>query len=53
MKRNYESPITEVISLEHRDPVLDSASPLVTAAWLTQGGQGDFDYNVEEVNVFE
>ncbi|MBR1887082.1 MAG: hypothetical protein IJ813_01290 [Bacteroidales bacterium] len=53
MKKNYESPLTEVISLEHRDPVLDGGSPLVTAAWLTQGGQGNFDYTVEEENVFE
>lgn len=50
MKKNYESPLSEVISLEHRDPVLDGSSPLV---WYAITGQGNFDYTVEEENVFE
>ena len=50
MKKNYESPLTEVISLEHRDPVLDSGSPVM---WYLLAGQGNFDYSVEEDNVFE
>lgn len=47
MKKKYESPLTEVISLEHRDPVLDSSSP-----WYKQGGQGNFNYGVEEEDEF-
>lgn len=29
MKQNYETPATGVISLEHRDPVLDGGSPVI------------------------
>ena len=50
MKTNYESPLTEVISLEHRDPVLDSSSPVM---WYLLAGQGSFTYTVEEDDKFE
>ncbi len=47
MKKNYETPLSEVISLDHRDPVLDGGSP-----WYKKGGQGDFGYTVEEEEMF-
>ena len=50
MRKNYESPLTEVISLEHRDPVLDGGSPV---KWYLLAGQGSFTYTVEEEDEFE
>ncbi|MBR5403320.1 MAG: hypothetical protein IK113_03730 [Bacteroidales bacterium] len=50
MKKNYESPLTEVISLEHRDPVLDGGSPV---KWYLLSGQGSFNYTVDEEDEFE
>lgn len=50
MKKNYETPLSEVISLDHRDPVLDGGSPV---SWYLLSGQGNFTYTVEEDDEFD
>ena len=45
MKKTYTTPLvfTEQICLEHN---------FLGSEWLTQGGQGNFSYNVEEDDEF-
>lgn len=47
MKKKYESPLTEVISLEHRDPVLDGGSPVIPLGALVS--PPSYDNGVEQM----
>lgn len=46
MKKNYLTPVSSVETLTLERHILDG-SP-----WYLQGGQGDFNYSVEEDNEF-
>ena len=46
MKKNYESPLTEVISLEHRDSVLDGSPVIPLGALLTPPS---YDNGIEQM----
>lgn len=45
-REGYVSPELEVIDL-HLESVLCASEP-----WYKQGGQGDFDYTIEEEELF-
>ena len=48
-REGYVSPELEVIDL-HLESVLCASEP--QPCWYKQGGQGDFDYTIEEEELF-
>ena len=46
--RDYVSPSVETVELSS-ESVLCASNP---APWYKQGGQGDFDYSIEEEELF-
>ena len=50
MRQKYQAPLAEVVSLENKEAVLQSGSPV---DWYLMGGLGDFTYEIEEDFLFE
>ncbi len=46
MKQNYLTPVTESVTIDLENNFLGGSS------WYTQGGQGNFNYEVEEDDEF-
>ena len=45
MKQTYEKPLSQVVSLENRDAVLQGGSPVM---WYMIAADGDFNYTIVE-----
>lgn len=45
MKKHYLSPSTDLVNVNLENRFLDSA-------WYTRGGQGNFNYEIEEEDEF-